>query len=233
MDGITNLIMAVAAFVGTHLILSHPLRAPLVAKFGPSGFLGAYSVIGLATFGWVIRARLAVTDDPPMWVAGRGLWDMATLLMLFASVLLAGSLVGNPAAPDPRGDTGPIRNATGVYAITRHPMLWAFLIWAVVHMVLWGSRANLVVSGGILLLALVGMIGQDAKKLALQGGRWSDWMNRTSLVPFAGQLTGRVRWRAAKPGWGTFLAGVAIFLGATWAHPMLGGPVAGVWRWFG
>jgi len=41
MDGITNLIMAMTAFVGTHLVLSHPLRATLVRKFGPSGFLGA------------------------------------------------------------------------------------------------------------------------------------------------------------------------------------------------
>ncbi len=141
--------------------------------------------------------------------------------------------VGNPAAPDPRGDTGPIRTARGVYAITRHPMMWSFVLWAIVHILLWGSRANLIVSGGVLFLALLGMIGQDFKKLRLQGGRWRDWMDRTAFIPFAGQISGRVRWRTARPGWGAFIGGLVIFLGATWVHPLTGGPVVGVWRLLG
>ena len=34
------LAVAMASFVGTHLIMSHPLRAPLVAAVSERGFLG-------------------------------------------------------------------------------------------------------------------------------------------------------------------------------------------------
>ncbi len=233
MNGITNLAMAMVAFIGTHFLLSHPLREPLVAKLGEKAFLGLYSVIGLLTFGWVILARRNVDSSPDLWVAGPGTWDAATLIMLLASILLAGSLVGNPASPDPGGDLRPIGPAHGVYAITRHPMMWSFMLWAIVHMMLWGSVATLIVAGGILLLALIGPIGQDIKKLRLQGNRWRDWMNRTAFVPFAGQLSGRIPWRAAWPGWGAVIGGLVIFLGATWVHPLAGGPLVGVWRWIG
>src|SRR3546814_3636801 len=64
--------------------------------------------------------------------------------MLFASVLLAGSLRGNPAAVNPKGRIDLPDRPHGVYAITRHPMMWAFIIWALVHMALWGSTANLI-----------------------------------------------------------------------------------------
>src|SRR3546814_20804394 len=66
-------------------------------------FLGLYSLAALATFGWMIGARLGISSDPVWWVAPPWFWDVATLLMLFASVLLAGSLRGNPAAVNPKG----------------------------------------------------------------------------------------------------------------------------------
>ena len=42
---------AAIAFVGTHFLLSHPLRAPLVARVGEKGFLGLYSLVAFATLG--------------------------------------------------------------------------------------------------------------------------------------------------------------------------------------
>ena len=35
-----NVVAAALAFVGTHFILSHPLRRPLVRAVGEKGFLG-------------------------------------------------------------------------------------------------------------------------------------------------------------------------------------------------
>ena len=34
------LILALIAFVGTHFLMSHPLRAGMVARFGAGGFQG-------------------------------------------------------------------------------------------------------------------------------------------------------------------------------------------------
>jgi len=52
----TMLLLAAIAFVGTHFLLSHPLRAPLVRVMGEPAFLGVYSVIAVATFIWMIVA---------------------------------------------------------------------------------------------------------------------------------------------------------------------------------
>lgn len=51
-----NLAFATLGFVGTHLLMSHPLRAGLVARLGERGFAGAYSIVAFATLGWMILA---------------------------------------------------------------------------------------------------------------------------------------------------------------------------------
>ena len=54
MTGIGMLTLASATFVGTHFLMSHPLRAPLIARLGEKGFAGIYSLVALITFGWMI-----------------------------------------------------------------------------------------------------------------------------------------------------------------------------------
>jgi uncharacterized membrane protein len=233
MSGLNSLALAMAAFVGTHLILSHPLRKPLVSRIGEGPFLGLYSLVAAITLVWVVIARRSVDQDIVYWIAPQGAWDGATLVMLLASILLAGSMRGNPAMPDPQPETSATGKARGVFAITRHPMLWSFILWALVHILLWGTAANLIVCVSVIILSLAGAIGQDAKKLSLQRERWLDWMSKTSFFPLAGQISGRVSWRAAMPGWRATLIGALIWLAATWAHAPLGGPFAGIWRWVG
>lgn len=99
MTPLASLVLAVIVFVGTHLLLSHPLRAPFVRRLGEQPFRGIYSAIALATFAWVVLAFRAVPKEAPAWVAGETLWAIATLVMWFASILLVGSFVRNPAFP--------------------------------------------------------------------------------------------------------------------------------------
>ena len=49
----TGVLIAAIAFVGSHFLLSHPLRAPIVARVGEKGFLGIYSLVAFATLGWL------------------------------------------------------------------------------------------------------------------------------------------------------------------------------------
>jgi uncharacterized membrane protein len=49
-----GLFVSCLAFVGFHLLLSHPLRAPLVGRLGERSFQGLYSVLSLLTFGLMI-----------------------------------------------------------------------------------------------------------------------------------------------------------------------------------
>ncbi len=227
------LALAATSFAGTHLLLSHPLRAPLVGRLGERGYLGLYSLVAFATLGWMAHLAGRAPDGPVFWVAPQPVWQLATLAMLLLSILLVGSLIGNPAMVDPTGSPRFPERARGVYAVTRHPMMWSITLWAVIHAILWGSAANLIVTATIGGLAFVGSQAQDRKKARLLGAAWLDWCARTSFWPMLGLFTGRTRWRDAWPGWFAVLGGTALWVGASWAHGALGGPVAGPWMWLG
>ena len=220
---------AAIAFVGTHFLLSHPWRAPIVRRIGERGFLGVYSLVAAATLTWLVFAFRAAPFGIPVWEAGTGLWVFATLLMWLASLLLVGSLIRNPALPDPTARDAAIPDPHGVFTITRHPMMWSFALWAAVHILVLPDAANLILAGAILVLALVGAALQDAKKAHLDPARWPDWEARTSYWPFAAALAGRAPLQA--PGLGVVIGGTLLWLAATWAHLPLAGVAAGVWAW--
>ena len=225
MDPLAELAAASLAFVGTHFALSHPLRAPLVARIGEKGFLLLYSLVAFATLGWMILAfRAAPSADLPG--SGDIGWIVATALTLPALVLFLGSLRGNPAFPGVKvHPEGAGHAPRGVFVVTRHPMMWGFALWALSHILLWWSLRTLIVAATILFLALVGAHLQDRKKAALLGTRWSDWAARTSYWPRWSKLSGA--------GTVLWLVSLALWLLATWAHIPAAGIPAGVWRWLG
>jgi uncharacterized membrane protein len=217
-----SLIAASVAFVGTHFALSHPLRAPLVARLGEKGFLPLYSLVAFATFGWMV---LAFREAPPVDLSGSGEigWIVASILTIPALLLFLGSLRGNPAFPNPAAPKPVSRAPTGVFAVTRHPMMWGFALWGVSHIVLWWSWRTVIVGGTIVFLALVGAHLQDRKKAALLGENWSGWTIATTYWP---------RWgRVAHAGAMLWIATIAIWLAITWAHIRAAGIPAGIWRW--
>lgn len=219
-------------FVATHFAMSHPLRDGLVARLGPRGFLSLYSLVALVEFAWVIVAFRRAPAGNDLWATSETMWTVGAVVMLVASVLLAGSMIGNPALPDPTGRTLNPPVARGVFAITRHPMMWSFVLWALVHFAVSPRPAVFVSSVAVIVLSLGGAMGQDRKKERLIGTPWRDWMARTAFVPFAGQVSGRIDWPAAAPGWIATLGGLALWLVVTFVHPILGSiPPVGPWRW--
>ena len=227
MNSNASLALAAIAFVGTHFLMSHPLRLGLIRNLGESGFRIAYSLVAFVTLGWMILAYPGA-DAVPIWIAPAWWWAPASAVMLLASILLVGSFVRNPAFPHPGAEKQASRPATGVFAITRHPMNWSFILWALVHVSVWGSPRNLIVAFGILILALFGSIGQDRKKLAALGESWRGWQSRTSFVPFGALLGRRVKWRAANPGGIALGGGVVFWLLVTGFHV----PLASPFGWF-
>ncbi len=221
--------LAAIAFVGSHFLLSHPLHAPIVGAVGERGFLGLYSLVAFATLGWLVFAYRAAPMTPMLWPVGDGLWAVATVVMLVASVLLVGSLIGNPALPGGSAPAAVPAEARGVFAITRHPMMWAFALWAGCHALVYPTDGNLVLVAAIAVLALVGAALQDRKKERLQPDTWRQWEARTSYWPFAAIAAGRARFGGFRPH--DLAGGAVIWLAATWAHQPLAGWAAGVWRW--
>jgi uncharacterized membrane protein len=214
-----GLLLSSIAFVGTHFLLSHPLRGPLVRTMGEGPFRGVYSMVALITLGLMVFFYHAIGRETYlMWNAGDAGWIIGTILMWLAAILFVGSFLGNPAlvgAPGPRG--GP----SGVLRITRHPMMWSFAIWAAVHMMIIAQFKTVVFDSAIIILALVGAYMQDRKKAGPMGEDWHDWTAQTAFVPFTRGL--------ANPGIVALVGGTLLFLIATWAHPI----PAGIWRWIG
>ena len=229
MNGLGEVAVAAAAFVGTHFLLSHPLRRGLVAWIGERGFLLLYSLVAAVTLGWLVVAYRAAPMTPFLWPVGDAIWAVVSAVMLVASVLLMGSLVGNPALPTGGAPGAAPAEARGVFAITRHPMLWSFALWGGCHIAVYPVVANVILAGSIILLALVGAALQDRKKEALQPETWRAWEARTSWWPFAAIAAGRAR--LAGFGGHALGGGLVLWLAATWAHIPLAGWAAGIWRW--
>ncbi len=219
----TMLLIAAIAFVGTHFLMSHPLRSAMVSALGEKGFLGVYSLVSIATLAWMVIAYRAVPYGPGAWDAGDGLWALASLLMWIGSVLFTGSLMGNPAFPAPGANAAAARRPKGVFRITRHPMMWSFTLWGVVHILIAPRPENFVLCGAIILLALVGAALQDGKKKRLMGDAWASWVTRTSFVPFGHGL--------AMPRPSALIGGSLLWLLATYAHGWFGIGGAGIFRW--
>jgi uncharacterized membrane protein len=222
----TSLIMlaaANAAFVGTHFAMSHPLRAPMVKALGAGGFQGVYTLVSAATLAWVYFAFVAA---PPADLPGSGEagWIIATILTLPAMILLAGSLIGNPALPTPQAEAQARATPRGVFLVTRHPMMWGIGLWAISHLVLFWSTRTMITAFAIGVLALVGARFQDAKKELLMGDAWAEWESKTSYWPRWGKLL--------SVGPVPLLAGTGLFLLASWIHLWRAGIPAGVFRWF-
>jgi uncharacterized membrane protein len=232
MNPTNNLIFSAALFVGSHFLLSHPLRAPLVGRIADRGFQIVYSVVAIATFIMMVRAFQGMPAELPLWDVSDGLWAISTVVVLIASILFVGSLIGNPALAAPGAAKAAAAPARGVFAITRHPMMWGFALWAIAHALVVPTLAQLILSAAVILLAIGGSLGQDRKKAKLMGAAWQDWQSRTAFVPFAGQFSGRLSWADAMPRPHALFGGIVVWLIATWAHGALGYMSAGLWRWF-
>lgn len=229
MTGTGQVAAAAAAFVGSHFALSHPLRKPIVERIGERGFLLLYVVVAFATLGWLAEAFRSAPDEALWWPVGDGLWAVATVIMLVASVLLMGSFVRNPALPTGGRPAAAPEEAKGVFAVTRHPMMWSFALWSAAHLLVMPYLANAILVGAVAVLALAGAAMQDRKKERLQPETWRAWEARTSYWPFAAIARGRTRFGGF--GGHALGGGVVLWLAATWAHIPLAGWAAGVWRW--
>jgi uncharacterized membrane protein len=213
-----GLLLSAIAFVGTHFILSHPVRAPFVRAIGEGPFRGIYSLVAIVTFALMVYFYRVTGREPPLWDSGAAGWIAGTVLMWCASILFVGSFIKNPALA---GAQGPSGRPTGVMRITRHPMMWSFALWAAVHLMIIATPKAIVLDGAIIILALGGAVAQDLKKAKLMGEDWHDWTAQTAFVPFTRGI--------ANPGFTAFIGGTLLFFAATWLHPI----PAGFWRWIG
>lgn len=173
-----------------------PLRARLVAAMGRRTYLLLYSLASVLALAWLFAATFMLDFlplwDPAPWQA----WVPLVLTPIGLVFLLAGLASPNPASITmrrPGGEPG------AVTAITRHPVLWGFALWAGSHLVPNGDLRSLLLFGSLLAFALLGMVMGDRRARRALGEDWPAIARTTSLFPFAAILAGRTRMRLDAP----------------------------------
>lgn len=220
------LALAALAWVLLHVVVAGPLRPRLVGRLGLPTYRGLFSVlsaVALAALIWTYREAPYVE----FWPTSSTLALVPLLVMPVAVLLLVGSLrTSNPtmAGPDMvlKGEL-PVRGFT---KITRHPMLWAFSLWAGSHMVANGDVAHWLLAGAILVTALNGMFSIDRKRAVQFGEPWQRFSEKTSIWPLQAVLAGKTRLRWSDIGISNILISAVIYAGLLYGHEkLLGVPV--------
>lgn len=218
-----HVLYAAIVFIGIHILSSTPLRAAIVGRLGEGPFRGLFSLLSAATFGWMIWA-FSVAPFDPLWSPPVWLRWVALVLMAPACLLLVSALSGrNPTLAGRERELQDANPASGILTVTRHPLFWAFTLFAVAHLLTNGDRASVWLFGAIGLLALAGMPLQDRKKEELAGSDWGPFALRTSAIPFAAALQGRTRVDWAGIGWLRLGAAAALFAALLALHETLFG----------
>jgi len=219
MDPMTQLALATLVFLATHFVTSTPLRGKLVGMVGERPYLGLYSLVALVALVWMV---IAYGNAPLERLWGATRW-LPVVVMPFSLVLLTTGYFRNPAAvmqgallknPDP---------ARGIVRVTRHPVMWAIMLWSGAHLLARGDVKSVLFFGAFFVVAGGGTILQDLRKARTLGEDWARFTAVSSNVPFLAILQGRNTLRLAEIGWAKPLGGIALYVILLYAHAWLFG----------
>ncbi len=215
----TQLILSVVVFVGGHVLISGTgLRSALVRGVGERAFQGVFSVFALATLVWVALAY-RVAPIVPAWAPPAGLrWLTFVLVALAVWLVVAGVMTRNPSSAGQADALKTPGAARGVFAVTRHPVMWGIAAWSIGHLLARGDQASAIMFGGFVVLALAGSVSQERKMQAKYGADWDGFASATSHIPFAAIATGRVRFRPSEIGWRSPAIALVVFIVLVAAH---------------
>ncbi len=137
-----TLLLGLIIFLGTHSlqIFAEEGRGQMIARLGESRFKMTYSALSIVGLLLIIFGYgQARADANLLWSPPIGLRHLAFLLVPVAFVLVA-------TAYAPAGH---------IKAAVRHPMVLGVALWALAHLLVNGTSADLVLFGAFLIWALV------------------------------------------------------------------------------
>ncbi|MBV1905356.1 MAG: hypothetical protein KUG75_04710 [Pseudomonadales bacterium] len=219
------LVISCCAFAGLHIgISSTPLRSALLGLLGENGYLGLYSLIAITSLLCMVYAYSGVAHTDYLWMPSALLHGVTKCLVFVALLLLvSGNMVKNPTAV--KMDSALGSTLPGIVKITRHPVQWGILLFALGHLLANGDLASIVLFSTLILVSGVGMIAIDSRKKKLGGKQWASFFASTSLIPFIAIITGRTRLNIGELSGLAIGIAVLLYCAAYWFHATLsGGP---------
>lgn len=209
--------------LGHFLLSSGPIRDRLVGRLGEVGFQIGYSVV--AALGLTLMAiGLDAAPYVPLWTPAPWTATVPLAVMPVAFLLwVFGFSTPSPTAAGQAQRAEREDAARGVLAITRHPALWGFALWALAHVVANGDLATTVFFGAFAVLAFGGMWHIDRRRARRLGDDWRRFASQTSAVPFAALLSGRARLRFGRGDLLRLAVAAILFFGFLHTHHLLFG----------
>lgn len=189
----TQFLAAFSLFVALHSVPAiPPIRSALISRLGHGPYIAVYSLASLVALVWLFHATLAL-DYVELWepAAWQG-WVTLVAGPLGLFFVLAGLLSRNPFSTTARrGD-----DVSGaIVSITRHPVLWGFLIWALGHIPPNGDLRSLLLFGGFSIFTAGSVLMMEKRARWKLGKAWATRTAGTSITPFLAILQGRTRFR--------------------------------------
>jgi uncharacterized membrane protein len=216
-----SLLTAAVLWVAVHIgVAGTRLRDAIVARIGQGPFRGLFVVASFVLLGWLAWSFGHAGPVRVLWVAPRWLALLMMLLMLPALVLFVCSVTTpNPTSVAGRHALESPNPAIGILRVTRHPMLWAFALWGIVHLAVLGTASAAVLTGAIIVTAFAGMPSLDAKYARRNPERWPAFAAGTSILPFAAIARGRNRLVLSEIGWWRPSLAVVLWVALIALHP--------------
>lgn len=194
------LIAASSAFFLLHMLPGTPFRARFIALAGGQVYQAVFSLASLAAIWWIVSSFNAAPYGDKLWVAPAAWQWLKAALVLFAYILI----VAGFATPNPYTPGAPIPEnglaGEGIFAITRHPVMWGIAIWAIAHTISQPNARGFAFFAGFAATALIGSWLQQKRKRAELPG-WAAFEAKTSFWPFAAILQGRASLSLKAIGW--------------------------------
>jgi uncharacterized membrane protein len=213
---------SVVWFVGMHFLLSSiPVRTKLVAKMKQGGFAGLYSLvvaIGLVGIVWHFRSVPYIE----LWAPPRVTRWVPILVMPIALLFMVlGFSTPGPTSVRQEERAKDASPAKGIQAVTRHPALWGFALWAISHLATNGELHVVILTVGILTLAIAGMFHIDARRRHDLGDAWDAYAERTSILPFAAIARGKAKLAFKDIGIVRLVITAVIYVGILHTHALV------------
>jgi len=223
---IIELVIAAIVFVGSHVgISSSGLRADLVRRLGERAYVGLYTGVSLILLAWLIRAY-AGAPRIQLWWPPPALVILPLVVMAFALLfVVCGLTQRNPTAAGvagpPAADAQP---ASGIFAVTRHPVMWGIGLWAISHFLVNGDLASMILFASLGFLALYGTRLIDAKKQRTWPAEdWRRFSSSTSNIPFAAIFTSRNEFHVLQIGWWRIMLAGVLYIVLILLHGVFSG----------
>ena len=214
---------AASWFFLLHLLPSTPLRPRAVAIAGEGAYTAIFSLVSLVAFYWLWHQFDIAPYGDKLWlVPDWWRWVQAALILFSFILTFGGLLTPNPSTPIGAQALKNPNVADGIFAITRHPVMWGVAIWAVTHMTSQATWRGFAFFGALAATALIGSwLQQNRKRDSVPG--WEPFEAQTSFFPFVAILQGRAKFSLRAVGWWRIAIAVVAWAAILHFHPWLFG----------